>query len=358
MTVSPQSDYGQVFELASVNGHQDTDTTPMPTGLTPWEQRIFEAKATANGDPVAESDALMQLCEERALEIINSDRPIRQQKVAIKAVAKSLGFNPDNNFVADLFDQLDNTIAAYEPDVEPGGTFIAQGQAWLLDRIFLIGLNLLVGMPGAGKSRLLVALIRAYLSNQPTFIQRQLIPGSGLHFLLVGTDQDRQQWGALLAESGWPRNLTRQGDGPPSSPTSFTRIHLKPPVVDFARCRWDALDCKWCQSTRKPLSSTAFLPSSSRHQEAMRAAAASCVRSKSHARATPASSPTTPKKVRPQPVNLGSIPVQVMAPLIALSPASLASATRPTKKPASKSSTKTPRDACSPVRNEAQKTSD
>ena len=65
MTVSPQSDYGQVFELKSVNGHQDTDTTPKPTGLTPWAERIFDAKATANGDPVAESDALMQLCEEQ-----------------------------------------------------------------------------------------------------------------------------------------------------------------------------------------------------------------------------------------------------------------------------------------------------
>ena len=251
MTVSPQSDYGQVFELASVNGHQDTDTTPMPTGLTPWEQRIFEAKATANGDPVAESDALMQLCEERALEIINSDRPIRQQKVAIKAVAKSLGFNPDNNFVADLFDQLDNTIAAYEPDVEPGGTFIAQGQAWLLDRIFLIGLNLLVGMPGAGKSRLLVALIRAYLSNQPTFIQRQLIPGSGLHVLLVGTDQDRQQWGALLAESGLAAEISRASSDDGSTLITYKlhdRIHLKTSGggfrLDADGMRWIR---KWCQ---------------------------------------------------------------------------------------------------------------
>ncbi len=167
-----------------------------------WDIRIQVAKDSGNGDPVAIDAALSNLLNERAVEVINSSRPIREQKSALKRVAHSLGFKPDNNFIADLYAQHDTTAAAYEPDVEPGNSFVATQQEWLLHEIFILGLNLLVGMPGAGKSRLLVALIRAYLNDQATFVGRNLRPGSKQKVLLVGTDQDRQQWGALLEEQG------------------------------------------------------------------------------------------------------------------------------------------------------------
>ena len=57
-------------------------------------------------------------------------------------------------------------------------------------------------MPGAGKSKLLVALVRAHLHGQQTFLQRKLLDGSKRHVLIVGTDQDRQQWASLLEEQG------------------------------------------------------------------------------------------------------------------------------------------------------------
>lgn len=181
---------------------KDPEYDPTTSEPSEWEVRIDLAKNSANGDPVAIDAALSELLNERAVEVINSSRPIREQKSALKRVAASLGFKPDNNFIADLYAQHDTAAAAYEPDVEPGGTFTAPQQEFLLDGIFILGLNLLVGMPGAGKSRLLVALIRAFLNDQPTFIDRALKPGSNQKVLLVGTDQDRQQWGALLAEQG------------------------------------------------------------------------------------------------------------------------------------------------------------
>jgi hypothetical protein len=184
---------------------QQTSNGRSPEGageLSAWEMRIATAKAGCNGDPVDEHDALWALLRERALEIITSSRRISQQRQAIHAVARSLDLKLSTADVADLFDELDTTLAAYEPDVEPGQEFDAFSQSWLLHEIFLVGLNLLVGMPGAGKSRLLVALAAAFLHGQSTFLQRNLLSGVERHVLIIGTDQDRQQWGALLAEQG------------------------------------------------------------------------------------------------------------------------------------------------------------
>ena len=181
---------------------KDPDYDPGEQEPSEWDIRVQAAKDSGNGDPVAIDAALSTLLNQRAIEVINSSRPIREQKSALKRVANSLGFKPDNNFISDLYAQHDTTAAAYEPDVEPGSTFVATQQEWLLHEVFILGLNLLVGMPGAGKSRLLVALIRAYLNDQPSFIGRGLRPGSKQKVLLVGTDQDRQQWGALLEEQG------------------------------------------------------------------------------------------------------------------------------------------------------------
>ena len=191
---------------------KDPEHNPTAKEPSEWDLRIQAAKDSGEGDPIAEHDALNVLLNERASEVINSSRTIREQKSAIKALANSLGFRPDNNFVTALYEQLDNTAAAYEPDVEPGQVFTAQAQSWLLFEIFINGLNLLVGMPGAGKSRLLVALIRAHLHDQPTFIGRKLQPGSTQKVLLVGTDQDRQQWGALLAEQQLATEISRSVD--------------------------------------------------------------------------------------------------------------------------------------------------
>jgi hypothetical protein len=187
------------------NGH-----SPGVSVVSAWQMRIDTARAGCNGDPVVEHDALWGLLQERAGEIITSPRRIAEQRQAIKAVAKSLGYNLSNQEIADLYDQLDTTLAAYEPDVEPGQEFSTFSQSWLLDEIFLVGLNLLVGMPGAGKSRLLVALVAAFLNNQGTFLQRNLMPGVGRQVLIVGTDQDRQQWGALLTESGLADEMGRR----------------------------------------------------------------------------------------------------------------------------------------------------
>lgn len=215
--------------------------------LTAWEMRVATAKQGCLGDPLALHDALWALLLSRAEEIINSNRRIAEQRQAIKAVARSLEYNLTNQEITDLYEQLDSTIASYEPDVEPGQQFSAFSQSWLLDEIFLVGLNLLVGMPGAGKSRLLIALVAAFLNGQPTFLQRQLLPGLDRHVLIVGTDQDRQQWGSLLAERALAEVLGKEmvNEQEKINYLLHPRIHLKTSGGGF---RLDADGMRWIRS--------------------------------------------------------------------------------------------------------------
>jgi hypothetical protein len=226
----------------SANGHAQGGDQP-----SAWEMRKAHATAGCCRDPVAEHDALWVLLLERAREIIASSWRISQQRQAIHAVAKSLDLKLSTADVADLYDQLDTTLAAYEPDVEPGQEFDTFSQSWLLDEIFLVGLNLLVGQPGAGKSRLLVALAGAFLNSQETFLQRKLISGGNRHVLIVGTDQDRQQWGALLAEQGLAEVTGKKlVDGQEKVTYRLhPRIHLKTSGGGF---RLDADGMRWIRN--------------------------------------------------------------------------------------------------------------
>ena len=178
--------------------------------LTEWEQKKVDALKDTKGDPVQIHDALYRLLHDEASKVLQSKRPIRQQRSLIKAIAYALDFKFSNGDVNELYDSLDASVAAYEPDVKPDGEFLALSQSWLLYELILIGLNLFVGMPGAGKSRLLIALVRAFLNDQSTFIGRGLLPGGERNVLIIGTDQDRQQWGALLAEQGLAKVLDRK----------------------------------------------------------------------------------------------------------------------------------------------------
>ena len=191
------------LEAVSTNGKEEPK-------FTEWEQKKIDALTGTNGDPALIHDALYGLLMDEASKVLKSNRPIRQQRSLIKAIANSLNFKFSNADVAELYDSLDATVADYEPDVEPDGEFLALSQSWMLHELILIGLNLFVGMPGAGKSRFLIALVRAFLNDQSTFIGRGLLPGAERNVLIIGTDQDRQQWGALLAEQGLASVLDRK----------------------------------------------------------------------------------------------------------------------------------------------------
>jgi hypothetical protein len=198
--------------------------------LTPWQRQKQAALADCLGDPVKESRAMWGLLISRSDEIIRSDCSISEQRQHIKAVAKALNFNLSKQEIDDIYRQRDSLLACDEPDVEPGGTFTTQDQSWLLHEVFLNALNLLVGMPGAGKSLLVAALVRAFLDGQTTFLGRALVDGSKRNVLLIGTDQDRQQWSAILEPLGLATRVGTTADADGIELPEWRlheRIHLK-----------------------------------------------------------------------------------------------------------------------------------
>ena len=89
--------------------------------LTEWEQKKIDALTGTNGDPALIHDALYGLLMDEASKVIKSNRPIRQQRSLIKAIAYAVGFKFSNGDVNELYDSLDASVAAYEPNVEPDG---------------------------------------------------------------------------------------------------------------------------------------------------------------------------------------------------------------------------------------------
>jgi len=218
------------------------------TKLSPWEQQKQAALADCMDDPVKESAARWNLLMSRADEVIGSDSSISEQRQAIKAVAKSLDLNLSNKEIEDIHRQRDTLSACDEPDVEGGGIFTAQAQSWLLHEVFLNGLNLLVGMPGAGKSLLAAAIARAFLHGQSTFLGRALTDGSKQKVLLIGTDQDRQQWGSILADLGLATPIEQKRDANGIEIIQYRlhdRIHLKTLGGSF---RLDADGLRWIRN--------------------------------------------------------------------------------------------------------------
>lgn len=89
--------------------------------------------------------------------------------------------------------------------IQPGGGFTIQTTPWAVTGLFRFGLNLLVGQPGAGKSRLAAACIAAWLRGDQTWLGLELpcdLPAEQRHALIVGTDQPLEDWSLTLAPVG------------------------------------------------------------------------------------------------------------------------------------------------------------
>lgn len=95
--------------------------------------------------------------------------------------------------------------------IEPGGAFRIQPTPWAVAGLFRHGLNLLVGQPGAGKSRLAAACIAAWLRGDQTWLNLDLpceLPVEQRHALIVGTDQPLEDWSLTLAPVGLVQRLS------------------------------------------------------------------------------------------------------------------------------------------------------
>ena len=137
-----------------------------------WKIRKDQVMAAAGDDPIAQTNARMALMREAALDIMQAVVASSTNANPSRPSPKTFGLQLQREEVDAYFDEVDTLTSIHEPDVEPGNEFTTTEQSWVLHEIFLLGLNLFVGMPGAGKSSMLVALMRAFLTGQKTFLQR------------------------------------------------------------------------------------------------------------------------------------------------------------------------------------------
>jgi ribosomal protein L40E len=146
-----------------------------------------------------------QALEQYASELASTEWPTVKALAAIAGRASELEVNRlTQRNLEQLLEAAQRGIRATSAPILPGGTFEVNPTPWAVDGLFRHGLNLLVGQSGAGKSRLMAALMAAWLRGDQTWLQRELKgpPVADRHALIIGTDQGREDWHQTLTPVG------------------------------------------------------------------------------------------------------------------------------------------------------------
>ncbi|MFN9548396.1 MAG: DUF3854 domain-containing protein [Cyanobacteriota bacterium] len=182
--------------------HKGADDA-LATGV-PWE--VLAATLKPLGD--AEFEASWALLEVEADRLEASDWELPKIISALTRKAKKLEVTLPPAGVADLLEAAARRRRTAGP-VLPGESFTVTENPWVVDGIFRHGLNLVVGQPGAGKSRLAADLAHAWVRGDDSWLDRPLARGGhDRHILIVGPDQGHEDWAQTLAPVGL---ATRQG---------------------------------------------------------------------------------------------------------------------------------------------------
>jgi len=143
--------------------------------------------------------------EQYAADLASTEWPTIKTLAALASSASELEVNRlTQRNLEQLLEAAQRGLRATSAPILPGGTFEVNPTPWAVDGLFRHGLNLLVGQSGAGKSRLMAALMAAWLRGDPTWLQRELQgpPAGDRHALIIGTDQGREDWHQTLTPVG------------------------------------------------------------------------------------------------------------------------------------------------------------
>lgn len=179
-----------------------------------YTQRLKQHRAdNPNPDPdfraVPDFEELWGQLEHHAEKLAKTDWSLMKATSSLGAKASDLGITrlTTSNLQQLLEDAARKGRATAKP-IGAGGTFKTKTTPWIVDGIFRHGLNLLTAPPGAGKSRLSSALAGAWLNGKEKFLGRELLRPEEIddrHILIIGTDQNREDWQLTLKESGLTR---------------------------------------------------------------------------------------------------------------------------------------------------------
>ena len=200
------------FKLLDLAGQvqRDEQFSPAKAKDGIYSQRLKQYR-TENPEPdpdfraVPDFEQLWAQLEHHAAKLAKTDWSLMKATSSLGAKASELGIT--RLTTRDLQQLLDDAARQDRATAQPigaGGTFKVKNTPWVVDGIFRHGLNLLTAPPGAGKSRLCAALAGAWISGSDAFMGRELRGPNELddrHVLIIGTDQNREDWQLTLQQS-------------------------------------------------------------------------------------------------------------------------------------------------------------
>lgn len=183
-----------------------------PTAPEPTEWQLQVERINAIADPVKRTEKAWELIHERAAGVVLSGAKVIHQQSVIKALGREFKLQLDKR---DVDQVLSDVVREATTKVEPvmgGGRLTVVAKRWVLQDLMLHGFNLLNGMPGAGKSRFLMAFVRAWLTGQDTFVGHKLYAQPNSRVLILGLDQDLQEWADVMAPLGLMSTVSSDDD--------------------------------------------------------------------------------------------------------------------------------------------------
>ena len=199
----PNGDVFSVFVEHEGNSKTAKTVKTSPPRGEPHEQETPPA-------PVTFEDRWQEL-EEHAAVVACSDWPVMKAVASLASKASDLEVNRlTGRNLEQLLEQAHRAVRAKAEPITGGGTFKVKATPWAVDGLFRHGLNLLVGQSGAGKSRLAAACMAAWLRGDQTWLQRKLQGDDPRHrhALIIGTDQNLEDWHLTLGPVGLTTKLS------------------------------------------------------------------------------------------------------------------------------------------------------
>ena len=216
------------------------DDEELITDLQKAFQKALTASSATNKKPVLPKadrsfDERWQLLEDAADELVVNGGSTIRQRSSLANTATELGINRLTQGDLDrLLLMAQRRSRPLSKPLEGGAIFKVKREPFVVEGIFLHGLNLLVSSAGVGKSRLCCGLAAALLRGDGTFMSRKLTgpPVDQRRVLIIGTDQLLKDWATTMAPYGLCEDLDPFGDDSETSMKLDPRVTLHPLETD------------------------------------------------------------------------------------------------------------------------------
>jgi hypothetical protein len=149
-------------------------------------------------------DQLWQDLEALADQLAASHHSYTRQVAQLRHQSREWGLSLGEKGLEQALDAAQRRRRPQSAPIPRGGTFRVKSKPWAVQGLFRAGVNLLVGQSGAGKSRLAAYTGAQWIYGSPSVL------GFDIHgpavdkrqLLILGTDQDRDDWHQTLAPYG------------------------------------------------------------------------------------------------------------------------------------------------------------